>query len=185
MDLSLLTDLIPSSLFTLAMGVLTCFLGYRLRKIWASLAGLVFGFSFGSRLAANFWDASHAALVGLGVGLAALVLCIWLYDAGIFLLCGGCGAVFVCALFSNYTQVFYLILAVGVGSFLLIGLLALRFAKTMLILCTGFSGAGSIISSLVALGIPYLSDTGLTGVICILVCAVAGIVVQFSTAHGR
>lgn len=184
LDVSSITNFMPAAVSTLAIGALTCFMGYRLRNIWVAVSGFVFGFLLARSAAVRFVDAGSAAAIGLAAGLAVMVLCIWLFQVGIFILCGSGAVLFALPYLPVLGLPDFLFLLVLLVIFVAAGLLSRRFMKSGLILITSFSGAGSIVSSLASLGIPYISAGGSWGLICTLVFAIAGIVVQFSGAKG-
>ena len=110
-------------------------------------------------------------------------MCSWLYDAGIFVLCGACGALFVSSLLEQFALIWWLELVILLAAFIAIGVLALQFVRPVLIIVTGLSGASSILSSLALLGLPL--PGGNVRLVCALVLGLVGMAVQFTTTHGR
>lgn len=184
-QLASLNALISPAISSLAIGALTCFMGYRLRNVWVAVAGFVVGFLAGEALCARFLSSGSAAAVGLIIGLVLTLVCIWLYDVGMFVLCGGCALLFLYPYLAALALPDYLIFALLAVVFVAAGLLARKFMKTVLIVITSFAGGSTIASSLAALGIPYISAAGSAGIICTLVFAFIGVVVQFSGAKGK
>ncbi|MGO8678002.1 MAG: DUF4203 domain-containing protein [Limisphaerales bacterium] len=124
-----------------AVGLLTCFLGYRLLKITLGIMGFIAGASGGWALGlslepGNSGIALVCAVIGAAIG---AVLYIWLFYLGIFLLGAGAGAVVVAA-FSNsagYQPQPLFLFAVAI----VFGLLALAMQKLMIIVSTAFLGS--------------------------------------------
>ncbi len=131
---------------TLAIGVLNCFFGYRLRKAWIGLAGFVLGASLAYALASHYTRNSMAqlgAIVALGLFMGLLSLHI--YRMGVFLLCTGIGATAASVALQPRDSVKFLF-CLGVG--ILLGLLGMAFVKPMMILSTSLGGGFSIASAL-------------------------------------
>jgi len=124
-----------------AVGLLTCFLGYRLLKITLGIMGFIAGASGGWALGSslepgNSGIALVCAVIGAAIG---AVLYVWLFYLGIFLLGAGAGAVVVAA-FSNaagYQPLPIPLFAVAI----LFGVLALVMQKFMIIVSTAFLGS--------------------------------------------
>lgn len=183
MDLTTLIGNIPSAAISLVVAVLICFMGYRLRKAGIMLAGALMGYTIAHDIAAHYTQPSTALLIGLVAGLLLALLCSWLYDAGIFVLCGACGALYVSSLIEQFALVWWLQFLILLAAFIAIGVLALQFVRPVLIIVTGLSGASSILSSLSLLGLS-LPD-GNVRLVCALVLGLVGMAVQFTTSHGR
>ncbi|HJD22002.1 MAG TPA: TMEM198/TM7SF3 family protein [Candidatus Gemmiger faecigallinarum] len=182
MDLTQLIGNVPSAVISLALGALICFAGYRLRKAGIMLTGALLGFSVASDIAANFLDQSASLIVGVVAALVVAGFCSWLYDAGIFVFCGACGALFASSILSQAAMESWLRLVILAAVFIAVGALALKFVRPVMILATGLSGASSILSSLVQLGLAI--PAGTIQLIALLVLAAVGIGVQFGTTRG-
>lgn len=183
MDLTTLIAEIPSAAISLVVAALICFMGYRLRKAGIMLAGALLGYKLTCDIAGRYLDASTTLLVGLIVAVMLALVCSWLYDAGIFVLCGACGALYVSSLVEQFALIWWLELIILIAAFIAIGVLALQFVRPVLIIVTGLAGASSMLSSLVLLGLP-LPD-GNPRLICALVLALVGMAVQFTTTRGN
>lgn len=183
MDLTTLIGNIPSAAISLVVAVLICFMGYRLRKAGIMLAGALAGYTIAHDIAVHYMDSSTALLIGLVTGVLLALTCSWLYDAGIFVLCGACGALFVSSLIEQFALVWWLELLILLAAFIAIGVLALQFVRPVLIIVTGLSGASSILSSLALLSLPI--PEGNARLVCALVLGLVGMAVQFTTTHGR
>ena len=178
MDLTTLIGNIPSAVISLVVAVLICFMGYRLRKAGIMLAGALLGYTITHNIAVRYMAPSTALLLALVIAVLLALMCSWLYDAGIFVLCGACGAGGLATGLILLTEG-----AVLRAAFIAIGVLALQFVRPVLIIVTGLSGASSILSSLALLGLPL--PGGNVRLVCALVLGLVGMAVQFTTTHGR
>ena len=134
---------------TLVIGVLNCFLGYRLMKAWIGLAGFVLGAALAYSLASHYTRNSLVQIgaivaIGLPMGLAAFHI----YRLGVFLLCTGIGATAASVVLQPQDSLKFLIcLVIGV----LLGFLGMAFVKPTVILSTSLGGGFSIASALAAI----------------------------------
>lgn len=158
---------------TFVVGILNCFLGYRLLKVWVSLAGFTMGALLGYSLASHFTRDSLAQLAavvaaGLILGLAAFHV----YRIGVFLLCANVGTVAASILLQPRDSLKFMVcLGIGVA----IGLLGMAFAKPMVILNTALGGGFSAASAVAGLlGKPADMKILLLGA----ALAAAGVIVQ-------
>jgi hypothetical protein len=134
-----------------AVGILICFLGYRLLKVTLAVVGLIAGAAGGwavglSLAPGNNGIALVCAIIG---GVICAVLCIWLFFLGIFLLGASAGAIVATALFhaaGNQPQpILVLLLAI------VFGVIALVMQKFMIIVSTAFIGSYLITAGIVHL----------------------------------
>ena len=123
----------------LILGVLICFLGYRVRKLLFSIMavgiGMVAGFQFSRVAFANVW-----LCLAIGV-VCAVLLCIlafWFYRAGVFLTCAALMFLIMQTLLHQETWWVYLAAALAA---LASGFAAVCFEKQMLARVSGFFGA--------------------------------------------
>jgi hypothetical protein len=137
-----------SAPLVVAVGLLTCFLGYRLLKMTLGIMGFIAGASAGGALGSslepgNSGIALVCAVIGAVIG---AVLYIWLFYLGIFLLGASAGAVVAAALFNaagNQPQPGFLL---GIAT--VFGVLALVFRKFMIIVSTAFLGSYLVMAGL-------------------------------------
>lgn len=137
-----------SALPVIIAGLLICFWGYRILKLSLMITGFIAGAFGGWQLALSL--ANHGAgielVCALAGGVVGMVLCLWLYFLGIFLIGATAGAV-VAAAISNgmgrqVPSLVLLILPIGFG------ILALVAQKLMIVLSTAFSGAYLIMAGI-------------------------------------
>jgi hypothetical protein len=135
----------------LAVGALSCFLGYRIVKVILGIIGFMAGAAGGWELALALVPGHSAVALVCAVigGLIGAVLCIWLFFFGIFLLGASAGTVVAGAVFSGTghqaAPLLYLAFAV------VFGLLALLLQKFMIVVCTAFGGSYLITAGIVHL----------------------------------
>jgi hypothetical protein len=131
-----------------AIGILTCFFGYRILKLTLGLMGFMAaaagGWTFGLSLAPN--NSGIALICALVAGVIGAALCIWLFFVGIFLLGASAGAVVAAAFFNaagSQPQPILLLMFAGV-----FGIVALVVQKFMIITSTAFSGSYLVVAGL-------------------------------------
>lgn len=131
-------------------GILACFMGYRLLKLWICIIGCGTGFLSGFLVSRIFLE-SIWLCIGIGVVLAVIlaVLAFRFHLAGIFLLCAAAMFLVTKVLFHGEEWWIYLICGIAAAA---AGVLGICFAKPMLItvtgLCGGFLAAGGILSAM-------------------------------------
>lgn len=134
---------------TLVIGVLNCFLGYRLLKAWVGLTGFTAGallaYSLVSRYTGNALVQIGAIVAG---GLLLGLLAFHIYRFGVFLLCTTIGTTAVSVLLQPKDSLRFMI-CLGIG--VLIGLLGMAFVKPMVILNTALGGGFSVAASVAGL----------------------------------
>ena len=136
------------------LGLLNCFLGYKLLRLWVTVVGLAVGGIGGLLAGYRFLHAAPIVSVIIA-GVAALILAgvaFYIYKAGIFLLCAGVGlAICIYVIHPRSSVVFFICLLVSVG----IGALGVVFVKPIVIVTTSIQGglaAGAAIVPLLQLG---------------------------------
>lgn len=161
-------------------GLLWCFLGLKLIRLWSAVLGLAVGVAIGFSAASAFGLDSKIALIAGGIlGLLLAILGAVFYHVGVFLVAWVTG----CALgvYILQPQDWRILLACA-GASLVIALLTLRFAELIIIVLTGIYGAAGA-GTAIALLLP-LKGKMIRPAIC-AVLAILGIVVQFLMESGR
>lgn len=155
------------------LGILWCFFGLKLVRIWSAVTGLTVG------LVAGLWDAEIFGLEAstgwfLGIILGGLLafVAVNLYLAGVFLTAWCVGGILAVA-FLHPADWIKALVCVGIG--LLIALTALRFAEITTIILTGALGGAGVASGIAAL-IPSAGRPA--RIVIAVLLAVAGIAVQ-------
>jgi hypothetical protein len=132
-----------AGLIAIAVGLLNCFYGYRIFKLFLVISGFVLGFALGASLVSN--NQTAAIIVGLIGGLIGAGLMNLLYGLSVFVAGIVFGAVVTGALLSALNMNAPLLIIVGA----IIGaILALTLNKLMLILSTAFSGSAGVVYGL-------------------------------------
>lgn len=130
-----------SALLAIVVGILICFWGYRLLKASLAIIGFVAGAYGGWELGLmHFSPGSSVLLVcALVGGLIGLVLCVWLYFVGVFLIGATAGTVLAQAFVGATGHQVQPLLYVGVP--ILCGLIALVLQKLMISAWTAVTGS--------------------------------------------
>ena len=137
--------------FTILVGALQCFFGYRIFKFILGLTGFLIGGVLASTIGYSIsQDEITALFSGILGGVIGAALMFALYYVGVFIIGALLGGVLGTILFtlaeSSPEPAFLLILAV------IAGVMALIFQKFMIIISTGFSGSWCVV-----IGIAYLT----------------------------
>jgi hypothetical protein len=135
-----------SALLVIVAGLLICFWGYRILKVSLATLGFIAGAFGGWELGVSLANSSTAIALGCALfgGVVGMVLCLWLYFVGIFLIGATAGAVVAAAFFSGIgRQIQPIVFGVLPIAF---GVLAVLAQKFMIILSTAFSGAYLIVA---------------------------------------
>lgn len=161
---------------SIALALLTCFFGFRLRQIWYALLVFAAGALLGYTVARLFVPEKIwlCILIGLGAGLLAAAFTFRIYQAVVFALAFGCMFAMVGEVLGDLYPIASVIAAVVLG--IIAGLLAARFHYRAVILITAVSG-GWRAASLLRRCVP--SITGETMLIVAGALIVAGTVFQF------
>ena len=161
---------------SIALALLTCFFGFRLRQLWYALLVFAIGALLGYGAARLFVPDKVwlCVLIGLGVGLLAAAFTFRIYQVVVFLLAFGCVFAMVGEVLGDLYPVVSVIAAVVLG--VIAGLLAARFQHKVVILLTAVTG-GWRAASLLRRCVP--SMTAETMLIVAGALMVAGAVFQF------
>lgn len=136
-------------------GLLNCFLGYKLLKVWVALCGFFIGLTAGLLAVPHFTQESSAVgWISLGIGVISGILAYEIYLVGVFAvgwlmtvsLCFSVGRVL---LLDDKKKIFLLAAGALVG--ILAGVLLVIFARPSIILFTAVSGGFSVSSGLFSL----------------------------------
>ena len=120
---------------TLAIGLLNCFLGYRLLKVWLSLTGFTIGALAGYTIASHYTRSSAIQITVLL--LAGLLLAFHIYRIGAFLLCSQAAVVSISILLQPKDSLKFMIC---LAAAIVVGLLGAAFVKPMVIFHTALGG---------------------------------------------
>lgn len=173
------------ALLTIIWALLHCFFGYKLQKIWVALMAAMVGGLLGYIIAALFnppvWVPWVAALA---LGALFVMISFKLYLVGVFLLSFVLFSICVQSIITNETAMWIVIVVGGI----LLGILAVKFTRPVLILATSLGGGLTAAKSLLMMtGVTAL--LGAKGIwlylpIAVgLVLAALGVWFQYKTTH--
>lgn len=152
---------------------LNCFMGYRLRKVWGCILGILMGGGIGFGAGLYFLQDKMLAGIGAVAGAFVFGLLAWLlYKFGVFVMCSGLVYAIVVSFFQDVTITQHFI-ALVIGLFA--GTFALGYEKQMVIgitaICGGLGGIHLLLEMLE-------KDAGAGELILGLIMAAIGMAVQ-------
>jgi len=177
------TTLSVVGVFTLIFGVLQCFFGYKLIKIWCAFVGFLLGCAGGIIIAAMVSASVQTPiyivlLIIFTVGLLCGLLAHRLYIVGVFIYAFAAAFMVGFALVSLITDSVYVGLIVGLLAGIAMGVVAVLFKRAIIIVATSVYGgvtAGAGFMMIIQNTDPLL------GFIIPAVFIIAGLFVQFKT----
>lgn len=136
--------ILSNELVNMAMGLgivfslLSCFFGYKLRKLWIALFGFLLGFIAGLAVVtvAMNGDTAIGIVTGAMIGLLCALLSYKIYQLGMFLWCAG-SAFLACY---QLISIEWIGTAVDIAVGLLVDILMLKFMRAITIATTAISG---------------------------------------------
>ncbi len=170
--------LMIASVLSIVIGLLWCFFGLKLIRVWAAILGLALGFGIG--VGAAFHLSSNLILIcGAVGGILLAILGAVFYHVGVFLIAWITGSSF--ALIALQPKDWKIALAcAGIG--LVVALFTIRFAELIIIVITGINGGMSAGTGIMSF-LPFDNQIVRYAVIGVLV--VAGIAVQLLMESGK
>lgn len=166
-------DMITLAVITV-IGLLFCFFGLKMVRIWAALFGFAVGFSGGAYLADYFNVNDNISLIiGLVAGCILAVLGARFYLAGVFLVSWVMGII-GSAYFLRPADWAYALVCVGIG--LIIALLTLKLAEPVTMVITALLGGAAAGQAIYGF-LPAENEIIQIAVIAVLV--ILGVVTQF------
>lgn len=160
--------------------LLNCFLGYKLKKLWVTLAGFFIGFILGTAagliLISSDKKTALALLIGCVCGIIIALIAFALYKAGLFLWCAAATFITVIGFFPQPDK--WPAVVTGIIAALIVGILTIKFLRPVLIASTSINGGFSAMQ-------PILFLCGVTNAVIVFAASVAlsalGIFVQLKT----
>jgi len=132
----------------IVLGIVICFLGYRILKLTLAITGLILGAAGGWAAGMSIAPASNGIALACAIagGILGAVLCVWLFYLGVFLVGVSAGTVVAAAVFggTGHQAAPLLLLVVAVA----FGILALLLQKFMIVVSTAFSGSYLVVSGI-------------------------------------
>ncbi len=161
------------------LAALNCFLGFKLQKLWIVLYGAMLGATLGAAILPEETAKWIMICVALVIGVLFGALAFKLYKLGVFLFCLALASLLVCR-FVPLTG--WALAGVCLVAGILLGLLAIRFTRDVLIISTAIQGGFVLADS-------FCNYTGVLnwdyGEILLLIVGVvltfAGVAVQYKT----
>lgn len=128
----------------LLFGILNCFLGYKLLKLWVALCGFFTGFTAGMIVLGRLTEKNQVIWWGaLGIGAVCGLIAYEIYLVGVFML----GWLMTVSagfslgrIFSSGDKEKIFLLVVGAIVGIVVGVLLVKFSRPSIILLTGISG---------------------------------------------
>lgn len=170
------------SLIVLAVfGVLWCFFGLKMVRVWAAIFGFVIGFGIGGWITTTQFELETAAVMIISVVAGIIMACLGaiLYRVGMFLVALIAAASLAYTVLSP-TDMTMVVVCLGIG--LVAAMLTVAFAEPIIMVLTGLNGAAGL-GSIVSLFIPI--DAEWVQIAAIAVFAVLGIWTQFVMESGK
>ncbi|WP_276959840.1 hypothetical protein [Suipraeoptans intestinalis] len=199
---SLLFELVPSSrsiggaftqvvlasaIISIVVGLLLCFFGYKLFRIFAALSGLIAGMAAGSAvvLLMNL-EGTTATAVILGSSVLLCILCAVFRRIGAFFLTGVYGMATVAAIQVFFGRSAEIVVLIGAGIITVLAVLVAIFLTPMIMTVTGIAGGLMAGTSLVFLAEQVFGITlqPIVGYAAGGILAILGIWIQF-ILHSR
>ena len=131
---------------TIAFGLLSCFLGYKLLRIWMSMGGFIIGMSLGYFVSINqVKNVAITILIGFILGLLFGFIAYRVHVLGVFLIAFAMTLAFAGQLLVRYSRYDYIWLALTIILAVVAAGLATKFAKPVIIIATTLNGATAAI----------------------------------------
>lgn len=164
----------------LVIGLVNCFFGLKIVRVWSALIGLIIGFLAGYVAAGVLeLDTTVQLIIALVLGVVFAALGAFWYRCGAFFVCFVFGTALAMNIF-NSDELILILICVGIG--LVLALVAQFFLAPLIILVTGIHGglvAGDSIAVIAGFGIAWL------GLAIGVALAVIGVIVQFAMEAHR
>jgi len=164
---------------SIAIGLVSCFLGYKLLRVWMALMGFVIGMTVGYLASYKYFsNMVIPIIIGFLVGVILGFIAYRIYLLGVFLIALVTTLGFFGQLLAHYNEPDWMWLALTVILAIVAAILAIKFVKPVIIISTALNGA-----TMVMMGIFKLlqEDAKHMVVMASLLLALLGIMVQFFT----
>lgn len=171
-----------SVIIAVVTGLLICFFGYKLLRVWCAIVGFAAG-ALIAGLVAYAMNADAALLVAAIAGIITAVLSFLFYKSGVFVI--GFGAAL--NILGNFINAYgisaqWWIIILAIVASVIVGCLAVRFVRPVVIISTSLSGATSIVTNI--LGIFQVTNWVII-LSVIGIVAVLGMVYQFTHTRNK
>ena len=163
----------------IAIGLASCFLGYKLLRVWMALIGFVIGMAIGYFASYNYFsNMVIPIIIGFSTGVLIGFIAYRIYLLGVFLIALVTTLDFLGQLLVHYNELDWVCIVLMVILALVVAIIAIKFVKPVIIISTALNGA-----TIVMVGIFKLLQIDAKHMLLIaaLLLAVLGIMVQFFT----
>ena len=164
---------------SIVIGLVSCFLGYKLLRVWMALVGFVIGMATGYLISYKYFsNMVIPIIIGFSVGVLIGFIAYRIYLLGVFLIALVTTLGFFGQLVAHYNEPNWVWLVLTVILSIIAAILAIKFVKPVIIISTALNGATTVMMDVFKL---LQEDTKHMMLIASLLLAVLGIMVQFFT----
>ncbi len=169
--------------FAVAFYLVECFMGYKAIKWLVAIVGFIIGFLIGFIVTGQMYtnDFYIPTIVGIAAGIGLALVAFKLYLVGVFIFCGAvaCRAIAHLPFGDDQTQSI-LKLVLCIAAFVIVGILAVKFAKFCIIAITAVTGSINAVN-LLKTPIVMLDSNTILRIAVIALLAIVGILIQKAT----
>ena len=169
--------------FAVAFYLVECFMGYKAIKWLVAIVGFVIGFLIGFIVTGQMYtnDFYIPTIVGIAAGICLALVAFKLYLVGVFIFCGTVACRAIANLpFGNDQAQYILKLVLCIAVFVIVGILAVKFAKFCIIAITAITGSINAVN-LLRTPIVMLDNNMILRIAVIALLAIVGILIQKAT----
>lgn len=169
--------------FSVAFYLLEVYVGYKGIKWLVAVVGFLIGFLIGFFASAGVFTQNGyvPAAIGIGSGVLLALAAFKLYMVGVFIYCGSLASQAVTHLpLGNDGAQGAVQVVLCIAAFIIVGILAVKFAKSCIIAVTAITGSINAVN-LLCTPIPALEANFVLRIAVIILIAVTGIIVQRAT----
>ena len=164
---------------SIALGLVGCFLGYKLLKIWMALVGFAIGMTLGCYFSyQHVANVAIAVLIGFLLGVLLGFIVYRIYLVGVFVIALVTTLGFVGQLLAHYDEPGWLWLIITLVLAIVVAILATRFVKPIIIISSSLNGAVMVMMGTFKV---FQTDASNIMLLAALLLAILGIMVQFFT----
>jgi len=163
----------------IAMGLLSCFLGYKLLRVWMAAIGFMIGMALGYFLSESYvQNIAVSILIGFLLGVLLGFIAYRIYLLGIFMIAFFTTFAFIGQLLTYYNELGWLWLIITLGLASVVAIMALKFARPVIIISTALNGA---ITAVIGVFREENISSSVMMILAVGLLALLGIIVQFIT----
>jgi hypothetical protein len=164
---------------TIAIGLVSCFLGYKLLRIWMALIGFVIGMAIGYFASYKYFsNMVIPIIIGFLAGVIIGFIAYRIYLFGVFLIALVTTLGFFGQLLAHYNEPGWVWILLTAILAIVAAIIATKFVKPVIIISTALNGATTVMMGIFKL---LQIDAKHILLIAALLLAILGIMVQFFT----